>query len=91
METHHQSYIIYILKLRMEMGYVSKGHKPDQRAENSQMPLTGVQYSRKIPDPEAYFWLVQLALIKNMYYDTYEHHTELRNILNKLKLKIIQD
>ena len=37
------------------MGNVSKRQQPDQRAENSLRPPTGLQHSEKIPHPEAGF------------------------------------
>ena len=43
---------IHIFKLRIEMGDVSKRQQPDQRAENSQRPPMGLQYSEKIQHQE---------------------------------------
>ena len=42
------SHIPDFIKLRMEMGNVSKRQQPDQRAENSRRPPMGLQYSEKI-------------------------------------------
>ena len=43
------------LKLRMEMGNVSKRQPPGQRAENSRRQPMGLKNSEKIQHPEACF------------------------------------
>ena len=43
------------IKLKMEIKNVYKGQQPDQRAENNRRPSMGLQYSEKIPHPEACF------------------------------------
>ena len=37
------------VKLRLEIGYVSKRQQPDQKAENRPRPPKGLQHSEKIP------------------------------------------
>ena len=44
-----------ILKLRKEMGNVSKRQQSDHRADNSRRPPMGLQCSEKLPHPEASF------------------------------------
>ena len=43
------------LKLRMEMGNVSKRQQPDHRADNSRRPPIGLQCSEKLSNLEAFF------------------------------------
>ena len=43
---------ITIIKLRMEIGNMSKRQQPDQRADNMQRPPMGLQPSENIPHPE---------------------------------------
>ena len=45
----------YAIKLRMEMGNVSKRQQPDQIKNNSRGSPTGLQCSEKFPHPEASF------------------------------------
>ena len=68
------------IKLRMEMGNVSKRQQPDQRADNSWRPPMGLQCSEKFPHPEVFFsW----PLNKNVYYLTkspkYTQETKIKN------------
>ena len=44
-----QSFVFYHVKLRMEMGNVSKRQQPDHRADNSRRPPMGLQRSEKPP------------------------------------------
>ena len=46
------SFIAYAIKLRMEMGNVSKRQQPDYRTDNSRRSPTGLQCSEKFPHPE---------------------------------------
>ena len=44
-------FIMYKIKLRKEMGNVSKGQQPDHIADNSRSPPMGLQCSEKLPHP----------------------------------------
>ena len=43
------------IKLRMEIGNVSKRQQPDHRKDNSRSSPTGFQFSEIFPHPEASF------------------------------------
>ena len=47
--------VVYGMKLRMEIGNVSKRQQPDHRKNNSRRSLTGLQCREKFPHPEASF------------------------------------
>ena len=46
---------IILIKLRMEMGNVSKRQQPDHRKNNNRRSPTGLQCNEKFPHPEASF------------------------------------
>lgn len=51
--------IIFVIRLRKEMGNVPKRHQPDQRTENILRQPMGRQRSEKIPHPDVGLrWLI---------------------------------
>ena len=63
--TFHFSSMRQYLKLRMEMGNVSKRQQPDQIKNNSRGSPTGLQCSEKFPHPE--LMLVNILLKRKQF------------------------
>ena len=54
MHTANKHWAKFLIKLRKEMGNVSKRQQPDHRADNSRRPSMGLQCSEKLTHPELF-------------------------------------